>query len=177
MRRRVKTRAEERAEGLWMLFQGCTISCWFPFYLGYRAFQKVQNIPKIAKYLRKRDAKRAAKPPKPMRRKRALSICSYNNSSRTTKSHSTAQQTQYGFFKLPVELRIAIYEEVIGGNHIYIILRHGRLCSNKIMDAKTRAKLDRSYSRIYCNPQLITGSPYLESGLRIMGALQSCRSV
>lgn len=168
MRRRPLMGMQEKAR--WRrLLDRCTAIGWLPFRLRYWASST------IVQFMRKLSAK----PPKPMRRKRALSICSHDDSSKLRKPQLTAEQTQCGFFKLPIELRTAIYEEVVGRDAIHIILLGGRLCSYRHLSTEVYAKVHELHMIVAWSAdidcEIYTGTFIEKPGIGVLGSLQSCR--
>lgn len=176
--RRPPTMGEKARERCLAILGLVGLVCASPIFLGYLAFDAARNSSTYTDYKRKR----AAKPPKPARRKRALSICRSSDGN-LLKPKLTAEQTQSGFFSLPIELRIAIYEELVGRDEVYVVLLNDRLFSFPCfgLQAHTCAHKcpDRSHNRhdwtTFCQPQLHLTRPLSQSGLGIIGTLQSCR--
>lgn len=161
------------AERFRKILECSTISCWLPFLMGYWVFEKARDSSTYANCKRRR----AEKPPKPVPRKRALSIYSHSGRSKLHKSQSTAEQTQCGLFKLPIELRTAIYEEAVCSDAIHIILLNGRLCSYPYLgsEAHVRVPHARGHWLSSYNDKNGTGESVIQPWIGIMGALQSCR--
>jgi hypothetical protein len=171
------TKAEKIAERSLAVLGCVALVCASPLILTYYAFEGAHNSAAYKQFKRKR----AAKPPKPVRRKRALSIYSSDDSSNKRKSQLMAEQTQSGFFKLPYELRIAIYEEVVGRDEIHILMLDGRLCSYPCLGPGAHG-CGRLVPPRHCwinpfHPQIAIPQKFHRPGIGVIGFLQSCRRV
>lgn len=163
---------------------GVTAPIWIPVALAlYLAMTPVVWMSVYNTQKRKRDAK----PPEAEAGYRALSIDS------TIVSHladgslreeiATKVRNSPTFFKLPRELRLAIYEEIIGKENIHIILIDGQLhsfrCKNKYCHNAEYGnnhcwiKDQRKFKTILDRQQYI----YHDSGINILPLLQSCKAM
>ncbi|KAF2639752.1 hypothetical protein P280DRAFT_47519 [Massarina eburnea CBS 473.64] len=148
---------------------------------------------------KKRDLERAQRlaPPPIREREYALSISSTLNVEPTISSQRAEEEEPSLFFRLPYELRLAIYEDVIGPHNLHIIWKDGMLHSFRCyahpskprthtldltdglyrdFDQKRLTYLEQGHcwrdERYYRYLTLIPGS-----GIGVLPLLQTCRSM
>jgi hypothetical protein len=174
---------------------GITAPVWIPFVSAFviaitpiiwvaKGVTAVEETSMYKTHKRKRDAK----PPEVTSRPRALSI---DNRATTiapavgsVHQENTAEAQRLPmFFKLPRELRLVVYEELIGEDNIHIILIDGQLRSFR---CKSKDCHNAKYGVDHCwidhwqkattpleKPRYI----YQGSGINVLPLLQSCRAV
>ena len=128
--------------------------------------------------------RRDSKPPKVRARKRALSFSRSNNlpgdSSKTT-PHVKAMQAGSFFFRLPPELRMAVYEEVVGKHEVHIVLLMGQLhsfrCTHHCIPVTRDGAPHCWISRYLGGDRSLNNIKWLyhNAGIGILPLLQSCR--
>lgn len=125
--------------------------------------------------------RRARTFPKVTRRKRALSLRGRNDNASPPLRGRTVGQTRSLFFKLPAELRVAIYKEVITKGKIHIILtkthkRKYEIYSYRCPVPQTlqNCSLRHPFS---CEPSCNSETNLNRPGLGVLGLLQSCRGM
>lgn len=136
----------------------------------------------------KKKRKRDAKPPEAKSRQRPLSI----DHTKTTgipetdsvhKDNTAEAQKLPIFFRLPRELRLCIYEDIIGNENIHIMLIEGQIrsfrCKNKDCHNK-KYGIDHCWIKYWRKATTPLDKPkyiYHESGINVLPLLQSCKAV
>ncbi|KAF2736707.1 hypothetical protein EJ04DRAFT_551071 [Polyplosphaeria fusca] len=136
---------------------------------------------------KKRDRQKDCKPPKTVKRKRALSIGAGGKHGKPI-NQVTAEQESSPLFRLPLELRRAIYEELIGEGDVHMIWtwQDMQLKSFRCLRPDTHAKKGwRHEAGAHCWLKNSFPKPsgsnlvytFQQSGTGVVPALQSCRRV
>jgi len=132
--------------------------------------------------------KRDAKPPEVKPRQRVLSINNTNTTAVPAKDlvhqdDAAEELKSSNFFRLPRELRLCIYEEIIGKENIHIMLVDGHIRSFR---CKNKNCHNAMYGRDHCcikywhnEVRLLGRSKYIyhHSGINVLPLLQSCKAV
>jgi hypothetical protein len=124
-------------------------------------------------------------PPKPIHRKRSLSMTGDAKPATSARSPRTESQTQSLLFKLPLELRLAIYEEVVGKADIHIVYWQDKLHSFCCVNPGTHY---RQNGKDHCWITDVTHRPVTPAGrttltrlhnpgIDVVPLLQSCRAM
>jgi hypothetical protein len=117
-------------------------------------------------------------PPKVIRRKRALSL-SRKNDTKPPLRGRTATQTKSLFFKLPAELRMMVYEELVGKGEIHLAVPYCKKDGWKVRSYRCLCPLptEESGQKVYIHLPNTESHDSGRSNLGVMGLLQSCRSM
>jgi hypothetical protein len=147
----------------------CIYICWRGAYHVYK------GTPKYKEKQREKKELQETTPPKPVQRKRALSV-----SGQPDRGTSTNQQLQSRLCALPAELRLQIYEQIIGRRDwIHVEFVYGHLEAYRCLKSDS---LTASENHFTCwlqhfekSDQTSSTSELDASKLGVSGLLKSCR--
>jgi hypothetical protein len=177
------------------MFLGVTAPVWVPLAaVIYVAIAPIIWVAKVAvaveqtSLYQKQKRKRDAKPPEVKPRQRVLSINNTNTTAVPAKDlvhqDDTAEELKLpNFFRLPRELRLCIYEEIIGKENIHIMLIDRQIRSFRCKDKNCHNAMyggDHCYIKYEHNQLRLLGRPkyiYHHSGINVLPLLQSCKAV
>jgi len=137
--------------------------------------RKYQASDRYEENQRKKKEERDRMPPKFTQRKRALSTSEQSKNAKSTK-----QQQQSRLRILPIELRLQIFEIIVGAREgIHIVFLEGSLHCYRCQwsrDLTVPARHIQCWN-FYCNNTWINSSKIDREcvGLGVLGLLQSCR--
>jgi hypothetical protein len=177
------------------VFIGITAPVWVPLVVvSYVAITPIVWVAKgvvaveETSLYQKQKRKRDAKPPEVKSRQRALSIDNTNTTSVSAKDSIHQDDPAEAkklpiFFRLPRELRLCIYEEIIGKENIHIMLIDDQIrsfrCKNKDCH-NAKYGIDHCWIKYWRKAITPLDKPkyvYHSSGINVLPILQSCKAV
>lgn len=161
--------------------------CLFPItvvcFLGLEVYKKTPIYKKKEEKRKRRERTRQLIPPPVTKRPRPLSISMQTNAEEAKTARTNSQDNSF-FFRLPYEIRLMIYELVIGEKGIHIIWREGKVYSFRChANPLTPMYHDMNFNgQGHCwdggygpQPEINARRYFQRAGIDVLPLMQTCR--
>lgn len=142
----------------------------FPILIPWKLYREVKWRVMRSEWYDRKLKENKLKRPKVVERKRALSP-PLEETSLWERKRKTKQQEQCLLLRLPFELRLMIWEQVLGECEVYVLLKEGRLTSFRLEDETEEVDL-RWYADDVSRFRIVR---LRRSRIDVVPLLQTCR--